>query len=194
MSCQTGSSTTLRQELAARHVMVTGKDGETYLFRPISPADAPSLMRGYDAMSDEAKWFRMLHTVPHLTREMAQRFCSPNPERDLCVVIEGHGRLTGEILGGARIACDGAGTAEFSVSLRPEAQGLGLAHHALEAVLKGAAEMGCKTVLGTIAAQNTPMLALARHIGFRLAPDPGDPSLIIAEIELPKRCPENAAL
>lgn len=167
--------------------MVKGKDGETYLVRPIRRSDAPSLMRGYDAMSDEAKWFRMLHTVPHLSEEMALQFCSPDPNRDLCAVIEGHGRLTGEILGGARIACDGAGAAEFSVSLRPEAQGLGLAHHALDAILQGAAEMGCKVAWGVISAQNTPMLALARRMGFRLTSDPADPSLVIAEIELSGR-------
>ena len=92
------------EDRAVDHVTLTDKNGETYLLRPIRPADAPSLMRGYDAMSDQAKWFRMLHTVPHLSEDVAQRYCAPDPERDLCFVIEGQGTLLGEILGGARIA------------------------------------------------------------------------------------------
>lgn len=128
-----GMSGPTRRELDLKHVTVTGKDGHAYLLRPIQPGDAPSLMRGYDAMSDQAKWFRMLHTLPHLTEEMARRFCSPDHDRDLCIVIIGHGTLDGEILGGARIVGELNGqSAEFSVSLRPEAQGLGLARAALQ--------------------------------------------------------------
>ena len=73
-------------------------------------------------MSDHSKWFRMLYRVPHLTEEMAREFCSPHPARDLCIVVEGAGNLTGEILGGARVAgADDGRRAEFAVSLRPEA-------------------------------------------------------------------------
>ena len=49
----------LRQLPADRSVNICGKNGVAYIVRPISPKDAPSLMRGYDAMSDQAKWFRM---------------------------------------------------------------------------------------------------------------------------------------
>ena len=149
---------------AVDHVTLTDKNGETYLLRPIRPADAPSLMRGYDAMSDQAKWFRMLHTVPHLSEDVAQRYCAPDPERDLCFVIEGQGTLLGEILGGARIAGEDHGTAEFAVSLRPEAQTLGLAYGALEAVLHAAYRKGFTHVWGTIAVQNATMVALARRL------------------------------
>ena len=171
----------------ADHMTLTDKNGEIYLLRPIKPADAPSLVRGYDAMSDQAKWFRMLHTVPHLSENMAQRFCTPDPERDLCFVIEGQGALLGEILGGARIAGEDHGVAEFAVSLRPEAQTLGLAYGALEAVLHAAYRKGFTHVWGSIAVQNATMVALARRLGFNLLPDPDDASLLRADIELPIR-------
>lgn len=83
---------------------VAGKDGRSYVIRPIRASDAPSLMRGYAAMTETSKWFRMLHAVPHLTKAMALDFCMPNLEHDLCLVLEGRGDLEGEILGGARIA------------------------------------------------------------------------------------------
>ena len=142
-------------------------------------------MRGYDAMSERAKWFRMLHAQPHLSTEQAARFCAPDPRRELCLVLEGHGDLAGEILGGARIAREVEGSrAEFSVSLRPEAQGLGLARQALETALSAAPALGCSAVFGVVAWETVPMLTLARRLGFRIGNDPDDRSLVRAEIDL----------
>jgi acetyltransferase len=179
------TETPLGRELAARHVHVEGKDGESYVLRPIAPSDAQSLIRGYDAMTAEAKWFRMLNVLPHLSPETASRFCTPDPQREFCIVVEGRGPLNGEILGGARIAGEPDDkSAEFSVSLRPEAQGLGLARKALEMALEEAREMGYERVWGLIAHHNAPMLALARRIGFALAHDPDDITLMRAEIKI----------
>ena len=176
---------TLLDQLEARELTIKGKDGRAYVMRPIRPSDAPSLIRGYDAMTEESKWFRLLHRVPHLTESMALAFCSPNPESDLCVVVEGAGEFSGEILGGARIAGSfGAESAEFSVSLRPEAQGLGLAKKALQTALSAAREMSYNTVWGSISVRNHAMLALARRLGFSLRRDPDDVSLMKAEISL----------
>jgi RimJ/RimL family protein N-acetyltransferase len=164
--------------------VVTGKDGQRYILRPIRPTDAESLSRGYDAMSERAKWFRMLHAQQHISPEQAARFCAPDPAREICLVLEGRGRLKGEILGGARIARDDAGeTAEFSVSLRPEAQGLGLARRALKTVLELAPTLGCRRVFGIIARENTAMLALARRLGFEVSEDQDDRSLLRATLK-----------
>lgn len=185
MSTTSAPSASLKTRLESGGVEVLGHDGLHYHLRPIRPTDAASLMRGYDAMSSEAKWFRLLYTLPHLTHDMAVRFCSPDPERDYCVVIEGRGALAGEVLGGARIGGAGAGqAAEFSVSLRPEAQGKGLAHAALAMVLDVAREMGFTAIWGLVASNNAPMLGLARKLGFALTPSPDDASETLARIEL----------
>ena len=114
----------LRDQLEACEIRLAGKDGRSYAIHPIRTSDAASLIRGYDATSDRLKWFQMLHAIPHLTETMALDFCRPDPTRDICVVVEGCDELDGEILSGTRISgvADGA-KAEFSVSLRPEAQG-----------------------------------------------------------------------
>ncbi|MEM1045098.1 MAG: GNAT family N-acetyltransferase [Pseudomonadota bacterium] len=175
----------LRDRLDAREVSIRGKDGKDYVLRPIQPADAPSLIRGYDAMSERGKWFRMLHAVPHLTDEMAREFCAPDPQTECCVVIDGRDDLSDEILGGARVAGLGPGkAAEFSVSLRPEARGLGLARQALETVIEVARETGNTEVWGLIARQNSAMLKLAERVGFQNKRDLDDISLIRATIAL----------
>lgn len=175
----------LYRAIEAGRFTVRGKDGRLHVLRPIQPSDADSLMRGYDALSDRAKWFRMLHSLPHLSHDMAERFSSPDPSREFCVVLEGHDALSKDILGGARISLEPSGeSAEFSVSLRPEAQGLGLARQSLETALAVAREGGVKRVWGIIAHDNYGMLKLARRIGFELHHDPEDLSLVRAEIDL----------
>ncbi len=175
----------LRERLARREVRLRATDGQDFVIRPIRPADAPSLMRGYDALENMSKWFRMLHAMPHLSEAMALDFCTPDPARDICLVVEGKGTLAGEILGGARIAGAPDGlTAEFSVSLRPEGRRLGLAHQALETVFAAAREMGYVRVWASIHSENASMLALARRLKCRLRRDPDDAALMIAERDL----------
>lgn len=180
-----GAPTELERRIAAGAASLPGKDGADYAVRFIRAEDAPSLIRGYDAMTERGKWFRMLHAVPHLTEEMATRFCAPDTASEICIVVEGRGDLAGEILGGARVAGLGPGlAAEFSVSLRPEARGLGLARQALETVIEIARQRGCATVWGSISGRNEAMLALARRVGFEVHRDPDDFSLMHAEMAL----------
>lgn len=165
--------------------VIQGKDGNDYRIRPIRPDDAESLMRGYDALSPQAKWFRMLHAVPHLTPQMAAAYSDPDPDDEICLVVEGQGALTGEILGGARVNGVGPGKdGEFAVSMRPEARGLGLARRALIGVIDIARDQGCASVWGSVARRNDGMRGLAERLGFSLRIDPEDKTLLLAELPL----------
>lgn len=167
---------------AALHQDIEARDGQVYHLRPIRRSDAPSLMRGYDALSERAKWFRMLHAQPHLSAQMALDYCTP-PEDEVCLVFEGHGALQGELLGGARIAGLGPGRmAEYSVSLRPEARGLGLARASLEAVIEVARARGCAGVIGLVARRNHAMRGLAKRLGMKEVIDADDPSLVVTDL------------
>jgi acetyltransferase len=177
----------VRARLASGALSVRDKAGFDCRVRPIRPSDAASLMRGYDALSETGKWFRMLHALPHLPSELAARLCAPDPRTALCVVVEAcpdvHD-LDDDLLGGARIAGAGPGErAEFAVSVRPEVRGKGLAKGCLAVVLAAAREMGCRSVYGVVHRGNEPMKHLARAMGMSLRVDPDDPSLVLAEID-----------
>lgn len=172
----------LRVRLESGEFRLPGRDGQRYLMRPIRPSDAPLIMRSYEVLSERSKWFRFLHAVPHLTEKMAAGFCSPNPETEVCVVIEGEGPLDGEIIGGARVVGVGPGrAAEFATTLRPEARGLGLARQALETLFEIAREDGCVSVWGSVSKQNEAMLRLSDRLGLSRRRDPDDGTLILAE-------------
>lgn len=176
---------TVREQLATGGIDIRCKDGNDYHVRLIRPDDAARVMRGYDALSERAKWFRVLHTLPHLTPQMAQNFATPDPDRVVAVVVEGRGKLAGELVGSARIADVGPGkSGEFSVTVRPEAAGLGLARQALQIVIDAAREAGCRSVWGSISIYNRPMIGLANRLGMTLRNDPDDTTLLIGELEL----------
>lgn len=175
----------LRERLERREVRIDGKDGRAYVLRPIEPTDAPSMIRGFNVLSPRQRWLRFLHAVPVLTPEAALAFCTPDPVLDICLVIEGQGELASDIVGGARIT----GTpdrkdGEFSVSMRPEVQGLGLARQALQTALDAAAEAGYRQIWGYVSTKNDGMRKLAKRLGFRVRRDPDDFSQLIAEIQL----------
>lgn len=176
---------TLRARLERREVLIRGKDGADYVLRPIEPADAASLIRGYTAMSPRERWFRLLYAVPVLTPEAAAEYCAPDPVLDICLVIEGQGELAGEIVGGARITgAPNRTDGEFSVSMRPEVQGLGLARQALATALEAAAEAGYRRIYGHVSVKNDGMRHLAKRLGFSIRRDPDDFSQLLAEIRL----------
>lgn len=187
---------TLHQRLAARRVLLEAENGERYLLRPIEPGDAPSLIRGFKALSPRDRWFRMLYAMPELSVAAARRFCAPDPVLDICLVLEGRGDLAGDIVGGARITGDRiieepeGRAGEFSVSMRPEMQGQGLARQALAIALQAAAEAGYGRVYGYVAARNRAMLGMAAKLGFTIRFDPDDFTQRIAEISLPACRPD----
>lgn len=179
------ATASLGERLARHEVFIRGKDGRDYCLRPIEPGDAPSVIRGFNALSPRERWFRFLHAAPELSEAAALRFCSPDPVLDICLVIEGQGELAGDIVGGARVTGAPCGTdGEFSFSMRPEMQGLGLAKEALQTVLDAAAEAGYRRIWGYVAARNDGMRHLAKRLGFTVRRDPDDLSQLIAEIRL----------
>jgi RimJ/RimL family protein N-acetyltransferase len=180
-----GDATTLRERLAQGRVRLLGKDGRSYLLRPIRLSDAASMIRGFQALSPRDRWLRFLYLVPELTPEAAAAFSSPDPALDICLVIEGQGALADDIVGGARITGSAGRTdGEFSVSMRPEVQGLGLARQALQTALEAAAEAGYRRIYGHVSPRNEGMRRLAQRLGFTLRGDPDDPAQLIAELDL----------
>jgi RimJ/RimL family protein N-acetyltransferase len=166
-----------------RDRIILGKDGHAYRMRPIRPSDAPSLVRGYAALSARAKYFRLLHTVPTLNTRFVRSMCEIDPETEACLVVEGREDLSGDLIAGARVHDLGQGRdAEYAVSARPEGEGLGLAKQALEAVIEIARARGCRSVWGLVARDNAAMLGLSKRLGFAVEAFPDDPTVVVTRI------------
>jgi acetyltransferase len=92
---------------------------------------------------------------------------------------------TGEMLGVARLVCDPDGkSGEFAVVVQSDMKGKGLASHLMQKLLDWARARDVGVVIGQVLADNAPMLAFVRHLGFEVHRTPGEDGLVEARITL----------
>lgn len=138
---------------------VTLKDGRRVRLRPIRPADADAMRRSFPRMTAEDLRLRLFGPVRELSPELAARLAQIDYDREMALVAEDPD-LPDLLLGGARVSMEPDGcSAEFAVTVRSDAKGLGLGRTALGRVLDHARRRGIAEVWGTILAENRPMLA-----------------------------------
>ncbi len=159
---------------------VVDREGNDYRLRPIRPEDAPAAQRALREMDPRDVRARLFAATTEMSDEAMRRFCTPDPARDLCLVLECDDR-PGELLGGCRLMGDaGGGSAEFAVTLLTAMKGRGLGRALMETLLAEAPTHGFTKVWGTILGDNRAMIELCRKLGFSIARDPDDPALVKA--------------
>ena len=91
----------------------------------------------------------------------------------------------GTIVGGARYVSGGNGeTCEFAVTITDGWRGSGLASSMMRALIRDAAAHGLKRIEGFVLARNTPMLNLARRLGFQVASSEEGPTVKLVRLDL----------
>ena len=82
----------------------------------------------------------------------------------------------GETVGVSRLAREPGGeSGEFAVIVQADMKGRGLASHLMRRLTDWGRAQGLKEMVGQVLADNAPMLAFVRHLGFtvhRMADDP----------------------
>jgi acetyltransferase len=156
---------------------------ENFLIRPIRPTDAAEHDAFFHRLSPEDIRFRFFAAVRELTPAQLAKFTRPDYERDMAFIAVRE--ATGETVGVARLARErDPGVAEFAVTVQGGLQGRGLATHLMRRLLDWAPLHGVREVVGEILADNAAMLDFARHLGFHLSHQPGDPEVIQARLSL----------
>lgn len=86
-----------------------------------------------------------------------------------------------EIVGEVRAREDSYGArSEFAIVVRSDLQGLGLGRALLEMVIAFCRARGGRLLYGLVAASNTPMLGLARRLGFEVDHVPGGRTVVVS--------------
>ncbi len=124
-----------------------------------------------------------LPAVRELTPQQLARFTRLDYEQDMALIAIR--QTTGETVAVARLVRQSdPAIGEFAVVVQPDVKGRGLATHLMRRLLDWARQHGVKHVVGEILAENTPMLDLARHLGFTLDYAAGDAQVIKAHLSL----------
>jgi acyl-CoA synthetase (NDP forming)/RimJ/RimL family protein N-acetyltransferase len=162
---------------------VTGKDGATYRLRPMRAEDEPGLRALGAKMSPEDLRLRFFQPIRALSHEMATRLTQIDYDREMAFALLPPDQET--LLAVVRLHRDAKGEAgEFAVTVRSDLKGMGLGRMMMERIIDYARESGLKNIFGLILAENQGMLRLARALGFSLRTDPGDATVVRAEMPL----------
>ncbi len=157
--------------------------GERLIIRPIRPEDATQHGAFFARQSAEDIRYRFFTAMRELSPEMMARLTQIDYDREMAFVAIRE--ITGETVGVARLIAESDGTTgEFAVIVQADLRGKGLASRLMQRLIDWARARGMAAVVGQVLADNVPMLAFVRHLGFRVRRLPEAPDVMEARLEL----------
>ena len=160
-------------------------DGTPLTIRPIRAADFELEKQFVERLSSASGYQRLMSTRRPSADEI-KRFTDIDYAREMALIattaVEGRERQVGV----ARYVKDEGvpGDAEFAIVLADDWQGRGLGRKLLTSLIAAAKSHGVRRLVGTSLSSNSGMLALARRMGFRLAPDPASATITTLALDL----------
>lgn len=158
-----------RNRLPPWHQELRLTNGREVLIRPIRPDDALPLRAGFDLLQPEEVRQRFLYALKELTPEMADRLCRPDPHTEFALVAA-EPLPPGEALVGAvaRVAIvPNTRSAEFAILVSRYIAEMGLGRQLMQRLVRWARGKRLEHLYGDVLEHNSPMLSLAKSLGFR---------------------------
>lgn len=163
-------------------VTVPLRDGRQVTLREILPEDKEGLQAAVGNMSTDSRYTRFMGTIRDLPDNMLEAATHPVPDREFALVAVGAQGPGESIIGGARYASDaGSDTCEFAIAIVDGWQGQGLAPRLMETLVAAAEAHGFRCMEGYVLSTNAPMRGLAKRLGFRDSPCPGDATVRVVK-------------
>jgi len=157
--------------------------GESFVVRPIRPEDAEQHGGFFSRLPAMDVRYRFFSTMRELSQEQMARLTQVDYDREMAFIAARE--ATGETVGVARLVREPGGrSGEFAVIVQPDVKGHGLASHLMQRLIDWARQCGMAEVVGQVLAENAPMLAFVRHLGFSLRRLPEEPDVIEARLTL----------
>lgn len=156
--------------------MIQLPDGTPVLTRPIAPQDRRRHWRFLCSLSLQSRYQRLMSPRCLLPGEL-RRMVEIDYRREMALVALVQEPGGGELveIGVARyVRGEASDTAEFALVVTDAWQRRGLGRRLLERLIATATATGIRHLGGITLATNTPMIRLARRLGFALSAEPGD--------------------
>ena len=157
--------------------------GETFIVRPIRPEDAEQHGEFFQRLSPEDIRFRFFSAMRALSPEQMARMTQVDYDREMAFVALRE--ATNETVGVARLVIEPDRRAgEFAVIVQRDMKGKGLARHLMQRLIDWGRASGLSEIVGQVLADNAPMLAFVRRLGFALRRVPEEPDVMEARLSL----------
>ena len=146
------------------------RSGEALTIRPIRPEDAEAHAAFFGRLTAEDIRWRFFSQLKELPPQQIARLTQLDYDREMAFVairMAADGRE--ELLGVARLIREPDGeTGEFAVVVDRQMKGQGLGRQLMERLFAWARASGIATIAGQVLADNAPMLAFVKGLGFTL--------------------------
>jgi acetyltransferase len=145
-------------------------DGREMLLRPVRPEDEPRFRDAFKKLSSEAIHLRFFGLIREMSHTMAARLTQIDYEREMALVLtERKPAGLADVFAVVRLLADPDGArAEFSIVVRDDLTGEGLGRLLMRRIIEYATARGIGELFGDVLQENSRMLDLARHLGFRI--------------------------
>ena len=150
------------------------KSGEALLIRPIRPEDAEAHAALFGRLTQEDIRWRFFSQLRELPPQQIARMTQLDYDREMAFAAVREGEVE-EMLGVSRLIREHDGiTGEFAVIVDRQMKGQRLGRHLMERLFEWAKANGIKEIAGQVLADNAPMLAFVRSLGFEVKRIPED--------------------
>jgi acetyltransferase len=160
--------------------------GERHFFvRPMKPEDELLIGAMLGRVTAEDLRLRFFAPLKSFSHAFLARLTQLDYAREMAFIAIEEGR--GEAAGAVRLHADpGHVEAEYAILLRSDLKGIGLGRALMELIIDWAKAEQLQRVHSQVLAENAPMLALCRDLGFEIALDPDDISVRRVALDLSK--------
>lgn len=157
------------------------RDGREVTLRAVDAADAAEIVQAFERLSADSRYNRFMQHKKQLDPAALERGVHPRPGRDFVLLATIPAADGIDIVGAAqyvRAYENNAKTCEFAITVAEDWRGSGLGAELLASLLRQAPGDGYAMMEGSVIAENAPMLALARKLGFQIDRVPEDATVV----------------
>lgn len=158
-------------------------DARRFFVRPIKPEDELAIGAMLNKVTAEDLRLRFFSPQKFFSHVFLARLTQLDYAREIAfLALE---EDSGEAAGAVRLHADpDHREAEYAILLRSDLKGIGLGRALMELILDWAKADGIQRVHSQVLAENGPMLALCRSLGFDITLDPEDTSIRRVSLDL----------
>ena len=170
---------------------ITLRDGREVTLRAIVEADATEIVQAFERLSAQSRYYRFMNHKKQINDAALQRGVHPRPGRDFVFVATIPAADGIDIVGAAQYVQAGEvddKACEFAITVGEDWRCSELATKLLASLVRQARRDGYETMEGWVIAENTPMLALARKLKFKVVQVQGDATVLRVQRAL-RACP-----
>lgn len=161
------------------------KDGTKVFLRPVRPEDEDMYRAFFETVPANDLRLRFFAPVKAFSHAFLARLTQIDYAR--AFAIAAIDEASGALLGGVRLMMDADLTeGEYAILLGPAMKGRGLGWILMQNMIDHARRIGLDHVEGQVLAENAPMIAMCRALGFTVRDARDEPGVVVVTLDLKK--------